>query len=135
MKVKKKTPRKITRSGRPVIEINWELVESLLQADCSGVQVAAHIGISEDTLYGRVKKEKGMIFSDYSLIFREKGDSLLKSKQFESAITDKNISMQIWLGKQRLGQSDKREFTGKDGKDLIPKQIDSIKIIKVNILM
>ena len=127
MPKKKGKLRKITRSGRPPLEINWKLVESLLQADCSGVQVAAHIGISEDTLYARVKKEKGMIFSDYSLIFKERGDSLLKAKQFESAITDKNISMQIWLGKQRLGQREKSEVTGKDGKDLIPERITEIK--------
>jgi len=31
----------------------------------------------------------------------------LKVKQFESAVKDKNISMLIWLGKQRLDQKDK----------------------------
>ena len=40
---------------------------------------------------------------------RASGESLLLQKQFESAIEDKNISMLIWLGKQRLGQSDKSE--------------------------
>jgi hypothetical protein len=65
MKAKKKKISKAQAKGRPVIPIDWKIVENLLQADCSGVQVAAYIGISEDTLYGRVKKEKGMIFSTY----------------------------------------------------------------------
>ena len=107
--------------GRPVIPIDWKVVENLLQADCSGSQIASYLGISDDTLYGRVQKEKGMIFSAYSLIFKQKGDSLLKVKQFESAISDKNIAMQIWLGKQRLGQRDKSELNAnlnlKLGKD------------------
>ena len=59
-----------------------------------------------------------MNFSLYSLKFKQKGDSILKAKQFESAITDKNITMQIWLGKQRLGQREKQEITGKDGGNL-----------------
>ena len=113
---------------RPPIPINWKKVEQLLMADCSGIQVAAHIGISEDTLYSRVKTELGYeSFTAYSAKFKEKGDSLLKAKQFESAIIDKNISMQIWLGKQRLGQREKSEVTGKDGKDLIPERITEIK--------
>ena len=80
-------------------------------AGCLGTEVAASIGISEDTLYRRVVKElKYESFTAYAVNFRQKGDSLLKAKQFESAIRDKNIPMQIWLGKQRLGQKDKTDL-------------------------
>ena len=126
MKSKQKKEKKV-RKPNP---IDWSLVENLLQADCSGTQIASYMGISNDTLYERTKKEKGMNFSLYSLKFKQKGDSILKAKQFESAITDKNITMQIWLGKQRLGQREKQEITGKDGKDLIPPSITEIEIIK-----
>jgi len=126
MKSKQKKEKKV-RKPNP---IDWSLVEYLLQADCSGTQIALSMGISNDTLYERTKKEKGMRFSLYSLKFKQKGDCLLKAKQFESAIVDKNITMQIWLGKQRLGQRDKQEITGKDGKDLIPPSITEIEIIK-----
>ena len=117
--------------GRPVIPIDWKRVEQLLMADCSGVQVAASMGISEDTLYLRVKKELGYeSFTAYSLKFKEKGNSLLKSKQYESAITDKNISMQIWLGKQRLGQKDKSDITSGEKPIQAITQIEIIKVSK-----
>ena len=42
------------------------------------------------------------------------GDAMLKAVQFESAVTDRDRTMMIWLGKQRLGQKDKLESTNKN---------------------
>lgn len=108
MAPKKKTTKRKS-AGRPVIEIDWKVVNNLLQADCSGVEVAAYIGVHHDTLYDRVREEFGIIFSEYSAKFKAKGDSLLRVKQLESALQDKNTTMLVWLGKQRLGQKDKTE--------------------------
>ena len=111
MKTKKVVKTKAKKNGRPETPIDWKQVENLLMAGCLGTEVAASIGISEDTLYRRVVKElKYESFTAYSAEFKQKGDSLLKAKQFESAIKDKNIPMQIWLGKQRLGQKDKTDL-------------------------
>lgn len=111
MKTKKVVKTKAKKNGRPETPIDWKQVENLLMAGCLGTEVAASIGISEDTLYRRVVKElKYESFTAYAVNFRQKGDSLLKAKQFESAIKDKNIPMQIWLGKQRLGQKDKTDL-------------------------
>ena len=108
MKTKKVVKNK---GGRPETPIDWKQVENLLMAGCLGTEVAASIGISEDTLYRRVVKElKYESFTAYAVNFRQKGDSLLKAKQFETAIKDKNVPMQIWLGKQRLGQKDKTDL-------------------------
>ncbi len=49
-----------------------------------------------------------MPFADYKASKRAKGDSLLKAKQFDSALNG-SVPMQIWLGKNRLGQTDKKE--------------------------
>lgn len=106
IRTKSKNPKK---SGRKPIPIDWKTVDSLLEAGCSGIQVAGYLNINQETLYDAVVREKKMSFTDYSVKNRAKGDSLLLAKQFESAIKDKNISMQIWLGKQRLNQADKRE--------------------------
>jgi len=101
--------KKNKKNGRPEKPIDWKQVENLLIAGCSGCEIAASIGVSEDTIYRRVKTELGYeSFTVYALKFKQKGDSLLKAKQFESAVKDKNITMQIWLGKQRLGQIDKQ---------------------------
>ena len=110
MKSKKVIKKKPLKNGRPPIPIDWKKVEQLLMADCSGTEVAASLGISNDTLYLRVVNELGYdSFTTYSLKFKEKGNSILRAKQFEAAINDKNITMQVWLGKQRLGQKDKTE--------------------------
>lgn len=46
------------------------------------------------------------------------GDNLLRAAQYKAAMGG-NTTMLIWLGKQRLGQSDKNELTGKDGGRLV----------------
>jgi len=108
-KDKKVVKTKAKKNENAKIPIDWKQVENLLMAGCSGVEIAASLGIHEDTLYNRCIKDLGYnSFSAFSAIFRQKGDSLLKAKQFESAVKDKNITMQIWLGKQRLGQIDKQ---------------------------
>ena len=107
MKTKKVVKNK---AGRAEITIDWKQVENLLMAGCSGAEIAASLGMHPETLYDRVVKEFKISFTDYSYKYKQKGDSLLKAKQFESAIKDKNIPMQIWLGKQRLGQKDKTDL-------------------------
>jgi len=130
MKTKKVVKKKAKKNGRPETPIDWKQVENLLMAGRLGTEVAASIGISEDTLYRRVVKElKYESFTAYAVNFRQKGDSLLKAKQFESAIKDKNIPMQIWLGKNRLNQTDKNQtdLTTKGEKlELLPPQINII---------
>jgi hypothetical protein len=92
------------------VKIDWKQVENLLMAGCSGVEIAASLGIHENTLYKRCKDDLKVEFVAFSQQNKAKGDCLLKAKQFESAIKDKNTPMQIWLGKQRLGQKEKTDL-------------------------
>ena len=89
--------------GRKPLPINWDEVNKFLMAGSSGVQVAAYIGVSHDTLYDRCKKEKGVGFTEYALEQRQKGNSMLLGKQYQVAMGG-NTTMLIWLGKQRLAQ-------------------------------
>lgn len=43
---------------------------------------------------------------------------MLRAAQYKAAM-EGNTTMLIWLGKQRLGQSDKNELTGKDGERIV----------------
>lgn len=95
-------------AGRPKANINWEQVAKMLEAGCTAEGIAATIGIQRDTLYKRCEADNKCDFSTFSQEKRAKGDELLRMKQFQTAMSG-NVSMQIWLGKQRLGQTDKVE--------------------------
>jgi IS30 family transposase len=77
-------------------------------AGCSGQQIAAVLGVHPQTLYDGCKREKEIDFSNYSLEKKEKGDAALLGKQFEKALKGDNTQL-VWLGKNRLRQTDKLE--------------------------
>jgi hypothetical protein len=95
-------------SHRPLIPIDWNIVDKYLIAECTGTEVAAALGMHPQTLYERCQQEKGMAFSHYSAEKKAHGDLLIRGKQLDTALKG-NVTMQIWLGKQRLSQ---REATG-----------------------
>lgn len=96
--------------GRPAKPIDWKLVDQLILAGCTGVEIAANFHIHADTLYRQIENEYGTNFTDYAAQYYQKGDSLLKVKQFEKAL-EKDNTMLIWLGKQRLGQKEPEKET------------------------
>lgn len=95
--------------GRNKIKIDWKKVDNALMAGSNGVQVAAMLGIHYDTLANACQREHKTNFSDYLQAKREKGNNLLLNKQYELAMKG-DRGMLIWLGKQRLNQSDKKDF-------------------------
>ena len=103
MKGKKKS-----NAGRKKIAINWARVDAALKAGANGVQCAAMLGISFDTLSRRTNEEKNADFADYLREKREAGNEALLKAQYDGAIGG-DRGLLIWLGKQRLNQSDKRE--------------------------
>lgn len=104
-RAKPKQQRSVTR---PLLNIDWKIVDGLLEAGCSGVQVASHIGVHRDTLYDRTLVEKGVIFSAYAQSKKSTGDSRLAFKQYEDALgvskVKGNVQLLLRLGETRLGQ-------------------------------
>ena len=94
--------------ARPKADIDWKRVDELLEADCEGTEIAAALGINPLTLYRRCETDHKVIFSKYLQEKKASGNSLLKEKQFDIAL-EGDKTMLIWLGKQRLGQSDKTQ--------------------------
>jgi len=89
---------------------------------CTQSEIASLLGVSLSTLehdpeFLRIHK-KGM----------ESGKASLRRMQYLNA-NKGNATMQIWLGKQYLGQKDKQEITGKDGEPLNPKQMSDAQLI------
>lgn len=101
--------------NRPLANIDWKVVDKMLEAHCTGTEVASKLGIHEDTLYTRVAKVFGMTFSAYSQQKKANGKSNLKFSQYKNAL-EGNTSIQIWLGKNWLGQKDEpkveKDFDG-----------------------
>lgn len=99
----------ITKNGRPQVELDWDLIDDMLKANCHGTSIAAHFKIHPQTFYDRVVLEKGVGFTQYSKQKSSEGDDDLKKVQYEVAKKDKNVTMLIWLGKQRLGQKENHD--------------------------
>jgi hypothetical protein len=82
--------------GRPSKEIDWKMVESLAQIQCTAMEIAAVMNIPHSTLTGRAE------FSEVYEKGKENGKASLRRTQFKLA--QKNAALAIWLGKQLLGQ-------------------------------
>ena len=91
--------------SRPEKPIDWKRVDLLLMAGCLGTEIASNFDMHPDTLYKRIEQEYGMGFTAYSSSKKQQGDSILRAKQYEKAL-EKDNTMLIWLGKNRLGQKE-----------------------------
>jgi len=104
---------------RKKIKIDWAKVDRMLEAACTGTEIAAALGIHTNTLYERCKIDNKSDFSGYSQAKRASGERLLKMKQMELAMKG-DKTMLVWLGKQRLGQSNKMEAKVQDVTQNLP---------------
>jgi transcriptional regulator with XRE-family HTH domain len=99
-------------AGRPRKQVDEQQIESLARIGCTVAEIAAALGVSKDTLERNYAApiEKG----------REHAKISLRRMQFKSAEAG-NVTMQIWLGKQLLGQKDHtvQENTGNVGLQLV----------------
>ena len=91
--------------ARPKKILDYELIDRLAHIQCTQVEIASMLDVSERTLqrddeFCRIYK-KG----------QEEGKSSLRRIQFKLAEKG-NATMAIWLGKQYLGQTDKNELSG-----------------------
>lgn len=104
----------------------WDQVDNLLKINCTGEEIAAVLNINYDTLAKRCVDEKGCLFSEYIKTGNNLFKTSLKRLQWRSAqgkiteikdeegniieekvIIKPDVTMQIFLGKQYLGQEDK----------------------------
>tara|TARA_Y100000296_G_C5114814_1_gene227137 strand:+ start:260 stop:703 length:444 start_codon:yes stop_codon:yes gene_type:complete len=96
-----------SKGGRPKSEIDFGVVERLAGIDCTEPEISAVLGISYST-WKRHKKADPQL-SEAVIRGRYIGKMSLRRLQWETALGG-NPAMQIWLGKQRLGQSDKQQI-------------------------
>ena len=89
--------------GRPKkYDIDKDQVEKLAALGCTNTEIASFFGC-EDSLISKS-------YSRNVTKGKEKGKIRLRQMQWRSAEKG-SVPMQIWLGKQVLGQTDKQELT------------------------
>jgi hypothetical protein len=99
-----------TKMGRPKKEIDQPTFEGLCEIQCTQSEICNVMKVSEKTLIKWCDETYGDTFSNVYKRFADEGKKSLRRMQFDSARKG-NVTMQIWLGKQYLGQSDKNEIT------------------------
>ena len=114
------------KRGAQPAKIDWPMVDKMLHIQCIGEEIASVIGVSYDTLERACKRDHGMKFADYSEQKRMGGRASLRRMQWKTADSG-NPTMQIWLGKQMLGQRDKieQDNTSSDG-SMTPQVVERV---------
>jgi len=104
------------KGGRPKVEINWEQVQTMCRIHCTGEEVAAILDIDYKTLVRACKREFGVGFGGYYKKASLAGNTSLRRFQWKIAEAG-SVPMNIWLGKQYLGQEDKPGDSGGNERD------------------
>jgi hypothetical protein len=92
---------------RPLKNIDWDLVDRLLEAGNDGIKIAGYFGVHHDTFYNRFKEKHGVGFTEYCQRQHSKGEALILLAQYAKAIgaTKKgDTALLTYLGKVRLKQ-------------------------------
>ncbi len=108
------------------IIISWEEFEKLCSIQATEIEIAEWFGCTVETIKHKVKEHYKLTFFQVHKKKASKGKISLRRLQYQSAAGEMtedgkdylrapNITMQIWLGKQWLSQSDKSELTGAGG--------------------
>ena len=106
---------------RKKIEIDAEQVRGLARLGCTWDEIAGVLGIARTTRAGRRREKK---FRDAYEQGVAEGDVSIRRAQYDSAMRGKT-GMLVWLGKNRLNQTDrvetKNETTIHDGGNALDK--------------
>ncbi len=94
--------------GRPRIEIDMDQVEKLAAIMCTEPEIASVVGVSFTTWKRRKNEDPEL--SERVASGRERGKASLRRMQWKAAEAG-NPTMQIWLGKNHLAQTDKNEVS------------------------
>lgn len=112
--------------ARPKKKIDKEQFEKLCALACTLIEIAGFFDCSEDTIENWCKRTYKRRFSDVFKVKRGAGNISLRRKQMEVAMNG-NPAMLIFLGKNRLDQSDKREVEHAiESKEFILKYSDQL---------
>ncbi len=94
--------------ANPKVEIDWKVLDTLLQFKVTLEYCADYLQVSTDAIQRRCKEEKGMTFSEYHKLKLQRTATKLQQKCLEMAIGG-NVTALIFALKNVAGWSDKIE--------------------------
>ena len=92
--------------GLKAVKIDKDQVQALARLGCTWDEIADVLGVARSTLGKNMKTDKS-VRDAYEKGIAE-GDVSIRRAQYDSAMQGKT-AMLIWLGKNRLGQTDRIE--------------------------
>ena len=95
--------------GRPPTEIDRENFEKLCEIQATEMEIAGFFRCDDTTIWRWCIDEYGETFADVHRKLSAGGKASLRRQQFQNAVEKNNPTMQIWLGKQYLGQRDHQD--------------------------
>lgn len=116
----------MAKMGRPQVNIDRETFEKLCVLQCTKQDIANWFECSEDTIERWCKREYNQSFAVTFAQKREKGKVSLRRMQWQSA-EHGSVTMQIFLGKQYLGQKDHQEIAVSDSQAKFAEVLDEWK--------
>lgn len=111
-------------------KINRKALERFMEAGASKNFLVKVFG--ENTLKAHCKKVYGLSIEDTIQKFESQGKMNILLSQYELATVDRNAVMLIWVGKQRLGQTDDplKNKINEEKNEVIKGLIDAVKGVK-----
>jgi hypothetical protein len=106
----KPNKRPVGRPRKDLTDKEWEMFLSMMRISCTQVECCSVLGMDEDTLERNIAERGEVNFSELYKKYSGQGKTSLRRLQYSSAESG-NVTMQIWLGKQWLGQTDNIKTT------------------------
>ena len=112
------------KKGRPVKKVDVEQVRALARLGCTYDEIADVLGMARSTFGKKLKQKEVREAYERGL---SEGDVSIRRAQYDAAMSGKS-AMLIWLGKNRLNQTDRVETTrtGADIASEFRKALDAI---------
>jgi hypothetical protein len=126
--------RPVGRPRKDLTDKEWEMLLSMLRINCTQVECCSVLDMDDDTLERNIAERGGVNFSQLYKRYAGQGKTSLRRMQYTSAEAG-NVTMQIWLGKQWLGQTDKSEVKQETTHGFDEKTAESIANLDIDSLI
>lgn len=97
--------------GRPRIDFDEKTFYGLLRLQCTQEEIAGFFDCDVDTIRRyALSLDSELGFTGLLKKYGSEGKISLRRAQYKNAVENMNTTMQVWLGKNWLGQTDKSEI-------------------------